>query len=141
MANQEIRAMVRKAETAEHQIRMLVEAWADAVRRHDMPGILADREPDIVMFDLPPPLQSKGIAAYRETWDLFFKYHKPSQAFDVEELTITVGDDVAFVFAVMRCGAGSTPGGFLFRLTVGLRRIDGEWRVTHEHHSIPAVDG
>jgi ketosteroid isomerase-like protein len=25
-----------------------------------------------------------------------------------------------------------------FRLTVGLRKIDGRWVVTHEHHSIPA---
>ena len=27
-----------------------------------------------------------------------------------------------------------------FRLTVGLRKIDGQWIVTHEHHSIPAED-
>ena len=23
------------------------------------------------------------------------------------------------------------------RATLGLRRIDGEWRITHEHHSVP----
>jgi uncharacterized protein (TIGR02246 family) len=133
--------MMQQAETAERQIRALIEAWADAARRHDMPGILAHHADDIVMFDLPPPLQAKGLEAYRKTWDLFFKSHKPSQAFDIEELTIAAGEDVAFAVAVMRCGAGPTPGGFLFRLTIGLRRIDGDWRVTHEHHSLPAVDG
>jgi ketosteroid isomerase-like protein len=132
---------MRQADTAERQIRALIETWADAVRRHDIPGILAHHEHDIVMFDLPPPLQSKGMEEYRKTWDLFFKYHKPSQAFDIEELTISADEDVAFAFAVMRCGAGSKPGGFLFRLTIGLRRIDGDWRVTHEHHSVPAADG
>jgi ketosteroid isomerase-like protein len=30
--------------------------------------------------------------------------------------------------------------GFLFRLTVGLRKIDGDWRIAHEHHSVPAKD-
>ena len=39
-----------------------------------------------MMFDMPPPLQSRGIAAYKKTWDLFFAYHQPGQAFDVEEL-------------------------------------------------------
>ena len=40
----------------EIQIKVLLEAWADAVRRHDIPAILAHHEPDMVMFDLPPPL-------------------------------------------------------------------------------------
>jgi hypothetical protein len=30
--------------------------------------------------------------------------------------------------------------GFLFRLTVGLHKVDGNWRITHEHHSVPATD-
>ena len=92
------------------------------------------------MFDVPPPLQSRGIDEYRKTWDLFFKFHDPGQRFDIEELEISAGDDVAFAVAIMRCAGGSTPEGFPFRLTVGLRRIDGDWRITHEHHSVPAED-
>jgi uncharacterized protein (TIGR02246 family) len=130
--------MTQQAET---QIRALIEAWAAAVRRHDMPAILAHHAQDIVMFDLPPPLQVKGMEDYKKTWDLFFEYHKPSQAFDVEELAVTAGDDVAFTFGIMRCGAGPKPEGFPFRLTMGLRKVDGAWRITHEHHSLPAVDG
>jgi ketosteroid isomerase-like protein len=80
--------------------------------------------------------------APRKTWDLFFRYHKPSQAFDIEELAITAGEDVAFAVAIMRCGSATSSGppeegGFLFRLTIGLRKIDGRWRVAHEHHSVP----
>src|ERR1700744_2657865 len=113
--------MMQQAGAAENQIRALIEGWADAVRRHDLPGILAHHEHDIVMFDVPPPLQSRGMNEYQETWDLFFKYHKPAQAFDVEELAITAGEDVAFAAAIMRCGS-DTDGDFLFRLTVGLRQ-------------------
>jgi ketosteroid isomerase-like protein len=80
--------MVQQTATAEGQIRALIEAWADSVRRHDIPGILAHHDPDIVMFDVPPPLQSRGLDEYKKTWDLFFNYHKPSQAFDIEELAI-----------------------------------------------------
>ena len=137
--------MAQRNEPAEAKIRILIEAWADAVRRHDFPGILAHHDQDIVMFDVPLPLQSRGIDEYKKTWDLFFAYHQPSQAFDIEELAITAGDDVAFAIAIMRCGS-ATPsgppeeGGFLFRLTIGLRKIGGEWRIAHEHHSVPATD-
>jgi ketosteroid isomerase-like protein len=137
--------MTQQIGTAESQIKAVIDAWADAVRRHDLPGILAHHEQDIVMFDVPPPLQSRGMDEYKKTWDLFFKYHKPSQAFDIEELAITAGKDVAFAVVIMRCGSDTSSGppeegGFLFRLTIGLRNIDGGWRITHEHHSVPSTD-
>ncbi len=137
--------MMQQDGTGESEIRAIVEAWADAVRRHDLPGILARHEQNIVMFDVPPPLQSRGIDEYRKTWDLFFRYHKPRQAFDIEKLAITAGEDVAFAVAIMRCGSGTSSGpaeqeGFLFRLTIGLRKVDGNWLITHEHHSVPATD-
>lgn len=133
--------MVQQAGTAEGQIKALIEAWADAVRRHDLPAILAHHEADIVMFDVPPPFQSRGMEEYKKTWDLFFKYHKPSQTFDIEELAIIAGEDVAFAVAIMRCVSNPPEdGGFLFRLTIGLRKIAGAWRITHEHHSVPATD-
>ena len=129
----------------EIRIKALLDAWADAVRRHDLPAILAHHEPDMVMFDLPPPLQCKGIEAYKETWGLLFRYHKPGTAFDIQELAITAGQDVAFALAIMRCGPESSSDpddrdGFLFRLTVCLRKVDGYWRIAHEHHSVPAAD-
>jgi uncharacterized protein (TIGR02246 family) len=137
--------MIQQDETAENQIKALIETWADAVRRHDLSGILAHHEQDIVMFDVPPPLQSRGMDEYKKTWDLFFRYHEPSQAFDIEELAVTAGKNVAFAVAIMRCGSSTASGppqegGFLFRLTIGLRKVNGDWRIAHEHHSVPATD-
>ena len=137
--------MSQRGGSAEPEIKALIEAWADAVRRHDLPAILAHHADDIVMFDVPPPMQSRGLAEYKKTWDLFFAYHKPGQAFDVEELKLHVGDTVAFAVAIMRCGSATVsgppaPAGFQFRLTIGLCQVDGAWRIQHEHHSVPATD-
>ena len=122
-------------------IRDLVENWARAVRIKNLDGILANHSPDMLMFDVPPPIQSRGIEAYRKTWDLFFSWSQDSGVFDISEMHITAGNDVAFVTALMRC-AGTEPNGdkieLAFRLTIGLRKIDGQWIVMHEHHSIPA---
>jgi len=127
--------------TDEGAIRDLVENWARAVRTKDLDGILANHSPDMLMFDVPPPIQSKGIEAYRKTWDLFFSWSQDSGVFDISEMNITAGKDVAFVTALMRCAGPEANGDkteLEFRLTIGLRKIDGQWTVIHEHHSIPA---
>jgi ketosteroid isomerase-like protein len=130
--------MTQQGQTDENQIRTLIEAWADAVRRHDLPAILAHHDRDIVMFDVPPPFQSRGLDEYKKTWDLYFGCNRPSDAFDIEDIAITAGNDVAFAVMIMRCGPRESE--FQFRLTIGLRKVDGAWRITHEHHSVPATD-
>ena len=125
----------------EAAIRELVESWARAVRAKDLDGILANHSTDMLMFDVPPPLQSKGIEAYKKTWELFFSWSNDPVVFDIKDMDIIAGSDVAFVAALMRC-AGTEKNGerieLEFRLTIGLRRIGDQWMVLHEHHSIPA---
>ena len=125
--------------TDEQQIRTLIERWAAAVHEGDLATVLADHDPDILMFDVPPPEQGvRGIDAYRETWPGFFAWQASGAVFEIESLDVTAGADVAFASALLRCG---TPEQFerepeqRLRLTVGLRRAGGRWTVTHEHHS------
>lgn len=127
-------------QTDEREVRAIIENWAAAVRRHDLAGVEAHHAQNIVMYDLPLPLQCKGMEEYRRTWDLFFKYHSLGGAFDIQDLAVVAGDDVAFAFTTMRCAGKSNPDGFLFRLTIGLRKIAGQWQVIHEHHSEAAKD-
>jgi uncharacterized protein (TIGR02246 family) len=125
------------------QIRALIEQWAAAVHRGDLDGVLAHHSADIVMFDVPPPYEGvRGIAAYRETWPPFFGW-QTGAVFEIVSLDITAGDDVAFAYGLLRC---DTPDGLArnpdnrLRLTLGLRKQDGQWVVTHEHHSFPSAD-
>jgi uncharacterized protein (TIGR02246 family) len=127
--------------TDETEIRNLVESWARAVRTKNLDGILANHSPEILMFDVPPPAQLKGIEAYKKTWDVFFAWFQDSGVFDIKELNITAGDDVGFGTALMRCAGTEANGDKVeldFRLTICFRKIDGRWTVMHEHHSVPA---
>ena len=117
------------------QIRTLVHAWASAIRDRDLDRVLADHTADIVMFDVPPPQNGvRGIDAYRETWPPFFKWLARGAAFDIVELDVTAGADVAYANALLRCG---TPEDFAaqpdtrLRLTLGLRKDHGRWVVAH----------
>jgi ketosteroid isomerase-like protein len=81
--------------------------------------------------------------AHKKTWDLFFSWSSDPVRFDITDTSITAGRDVAFVLATMRCAGAESNGEHEpldFRLTVGLRKIDGQWTIMHEHHSVPAVD-
>jgi ketosteroid isomerase-like protein len=124
----------------ETTIRTLIENWAAAVRRKDLPAIMRDHAPDLVMFDVPPPFESRGIVAYEATWETFFRWAGTPVMFDVRRLEIVAGAEVAFAVALMRCNGGEPggPAGELdFRLTVGLRKVGRRWTIVHEHHSIP----
>jgi uncharacterized protein (TIGR02246 family) len=124
-------------------VRDLIEAWADAVRRKDYDGILRSHAADFVMFDVPPPFKSVGLDAYRKSWDLFFSWSSGPVRFDIQEMDVTAGADVAFAFASMRCegpGSDGKPEALDFRLTIALRKVDGRWVIAHEHHSVPAID-
>jgi uncharacterized protein (TIGR02246 family) len=127
--------------TDEARIRGIVENWARAVRTKNIDGILANHSSDVLMFDVPPPLQSKGIEAYKKTWDLFFSWSHDPVVFDFTAMNITAGSDVAFVTALMRCTGTEANRERIeleFRLTIGLRKVGSQWLITHEHHSIPA---
>lgn len=125
----------------ETAIREVIEAWSAAVRRKDYDGVLARHSPGMLMFDVPGPFQSKGIEAYGKTWDLFFGWMPGPPKFELSDIRITAGTDVAFVTAHGHCfgpGDDGRPTDLDFRLTIGLRKIDGQWIVMHEHHSVPA---
>ena len=124
-------------------VRDLIETWADAVRRKDYEGILRSHTADFVMFDVPPPFKSVGLDAYWKTWDVFYSWSSGPVRFEIQEIDVTAGVDVAFAFASMRCegpGADGKPEPLNFRLTICLRKVDGRWMIAHEHHSVPAVD-
>jgi ketosteroid isomerase-like protein len=126
----------------EAQIRALIERWAKAVREENRAAIRADHDSNILMFDVPPPFLSRGLDAYMATWETFFSSVEKPIAFDFHDVQITCGQEVAFATATGSCvniDAHGKREPLEFRVTMGLRKIAGEWRVMHEHHSLPAT--
>ena len=125
----------------EAQIRELIETWAKSVRARDIEGIMAHHAHDILLFDVPPPVQLRGIHEYRKSWEHFFPWFGESGLFEISELNITAGDEVAFCHGLIRCSAtDASPDKveLVVRLTICCRKIHGQWTVVHEHHSEPS---
>jgi uncharacterized protein (TIGR02246 family) len=122
-------------------VRAIIENWASAVSRRDLAGILRDHDPHLLLFDVPPPLHATGLEAYKRSWDAFFSWATDPVVFDVGNIRVTAGNDVAFVTATVRC-TGQTDGRDAeehVRLTIGLQKISGRWTIVHEHHSVAAT--
>jgi PhnB protein len=131
--------MSRKTKASdEAQIRAVIEKWAAALRNKDTAGVLSHYTPNQVHFSLAPPLVStvsnaESLSAWFATWE-------GSIGYDILNLNITVGGDVAFSHSLNRMQGTMTDGSkgdLWFRHTLGFQRITGVWKIAHEHESVP----
>jgi uncharacterized protein (TIGR02246 family) len=125
----------------DEEIRQLITAWIRAVHAGDLRAVLDRHTADIVMFDVPPPERGVvGLRAYEETWPPFFTWQASGATFELDDLQIVAGAEVAYAYALLWCGSpdelAERPERRL-RISFGLRRDEGVWLIQHEHHSFP----
>ena len=121
-------------------IRELVEGFANAMRAKDIRGVMSVFAPDVVSFDLGPPLQHGGGEAFLTRWQELFDAYRSAIDFEVRDLSIAVGDDVAFSHSLNRIGGTTKDAGKLdlwLRWTAGYRKTNGKWLIVHEQVSVP----
>jgi uncharacterized protein (TIGR02246 family) len=124
----------------EVEIRQRIDKMAAAIRSMDLEGLMPIYAPDIVSFDIEPPLQHLGAEAKRKNWTNAFTVYERPLAYDIRDLTITVSEDVAIVRGLNRI-AGTLKNGnrneYWVRWTACFRKIQGTWLITHDQISVP----
>ncbi|WP_342240194.1 YybH family protein [Inquilinus sp. OTU3971] len=126
---------------SEAEIRALIEQRAAALRRKDAKGFVACQSADYALYSLysmGSPLaadqaSSEEVDGWFATWDGPIGY-------EVRDLRIAAGEDVAFCHGFARMSGAKTDGETVdlwFRLTLGLRRAADGWTIVHEHESVP----
>jgi ketosteroid isomerase-like protein len=132
------------ASVAEDQIRELLEQWARATRNGQQDEVLAHHAPDVLIYDVLPPMKYEGAAAYRRSWGDWQPDTQGEGQFELRDLSIVSGSDVAFAHCFIQCG-GTLPNGKSFedfvRATFCLQKISGGWKVVHQHISKPFRPG
>ena len=127
------------SETDKAAIRAIIEAMHKAHHDKDAAAIVAPYTKDAAIFSLAPPLSHHGMdlaekQAWLDTWQGPIEHAS-------RDLDISVSGDLAFCHGYFRlAGTPKSVGheiGFWMRATVCLRKIDGEWKIVHEHESVP----
>ena len=127
---------------AEALIRQRVEDVAKALRAKDIEGVMSLYAPNLVSFDIVPPLRYVGADNKRRAWQEAFAAYPGPFAYEVHDLNVTThGEELAFVHSLNHVNATLASGQITemwLRWTACLRRIDGDWLVVHDHVSVPA---
>lgn len=124
----------------EAAIRESIERFAKSFRAKDADGCMAIFSPNIVSFDIIPPLQTVGADAFVTHWHEFFASYEGALDVEFPDVSVVTGDDVAFSYCLHRI-AGTLKTGrktdFWLRWTAGWRKTGGRWLVVHEQVSVP----
>jgi ketosteroid isomerase-like protein len=126
----------------EVDIRRRMDKWAEAIRAVDLDGVTSNYAPDIASFDLGPPLRHVGAQAKRKNWAEVFAMFQHPVDYEIRDLTITMGDDVAFGHSLNRISGTSKDGKKIdvwVRFTACFRKMDSIWLIVHDHVSVGAT--
>lgn len=124
----------------EAQIRSLIENRARAVYNKDVAQAISDHAPDVLLFDVVTPLQYVGVDTARERTGEWFSNYEGPIGYEIRDLDVTVGRDVAFCHYFYRVTGKMKSGqqiAMWVRATCCFCSIDGAWKMTHEHNSVP----
>ena len=124
----------------EGMIREQLDALIGALRAEDLEALRQIYAADIVSFDVEPPLQHVGVDAKLHNWLTVFSMLDDLD-YEVRELALVVGDDVAFGHGFGRLSGtmknGTATDGMWVRVTFCFQKLDGRWLITHDQASVP----
>jgi ketosteroid isomerase-like protein len=125
----------------EVEIRQRLDTLTRAIRALDLEAVMSIYITDVVSFDIEPPLQHVGAESKRKNWERVFGVYGHPLGYEIRDLTITVGEGVAFAHSLNRLSgtmkSGTTTAGFWVRATTCFRKVDGGWFIAHDHVSVP----
>ncbi|HSA66951.1 MAG TPA: SgcJ/EcaC family oxidoreductase [Methyloceanibacter sp.] len=124
----------------EAQIRGLLDDWVTAIRAKDVEHVVSHYAPDVVSFDLAPPLDYRGTEEIRRSLEEWFPTFRGPVGYEIHDLSVTVGDEVAFSRSLNHITGKRTNDeetDVWVRATVCYQRSGGKWLIAHEHISVP----
>ncbi|SES39371.1 YybH family protein [Lentzea albida] len=134
--------MTRTLVRDEAEILALFTEQEEGMRLRDPGRVVARFAGDAVTCTLAPPLRNTGLDARDpEAVAGWMAGFDGPITLEHRDLEVVVSGDVAFAHGLARLAAVPVgyPQGFSMwmRVTVGLRRREGRWLVTHSHESVP----
>lgn len=121
-------------------IRRIIDKRVAAIHEKDIDALLAHHAQDVMTFDVLDPLRNSGSDMVRERAEKWISSYDEAPGYEVRDLSITAGERVAFCHYLYRVSGTLKTGGTIdmwVRATICFIRIEGEWKIVHEHQSVP----
>ena len=117
----------------------LFDRWATANRNKNIDAIMELYHPDLCSYDAVGPLQFTGATDYRAHWEKCLP-KDADMIVEMQKPTIRVSGHLGVAHFLIRCGMRAQDGSeqaSWMRSSYQLEKRDGEWRIAHEHFSVP----
>ncbi|PZX46504.1 YybH family protein [Algoriphagus chordae] len=128
-------------------IKKLKEGLTQAIREKNVEATNNAFSDNCVMFLLAPPLSFKKNedSSGDNDIEIWFSTWKNEIRLETKELVITCGNDIAFLHSLEHLTGtrtDNTETDTWFRETLCLKKINGKWKIIHQHQSFPMyMDG
>jgi ketosteroid isomerase-like protein len=122
-------------------IRQRVEDCVKALRAKDIDGVMSIYAPNVVSFDIVPPLRYAGAGNKRRAWQEAFATYTGTIAYEVHDLNVASHGELAFAHSLNHISGTLVSGhtsDLWLRWTACFRQIGGVWLIVHDHASVPA---
>ena len=126
----------------EREILERIESLAEAIRYKNVDQVMSHYAPDVLVFDLQPPLEVRGAAAYRKNIEKWFASMAGRINFEMSDVHVSADEEHAICHSISHVAGARAGGGradYWVRVTSGWRKLHGQWVVTHEHISMPTM--
>src|SRR5262252_9081490 len=84
----------------EAAIRQRVADWAAAISAKNLDAVVSLYAPDVVAFDLTPPLRYAGADGKRRAWQAVLAALSGPIAYAVRDLNVTTHGELAFAYSL-----------------------------------------
>jgi uncharacterized protein (TIGR02246 family) len=126
--------------SSETEIRQWLDSFKHAFDARDAKAVMALYTPDVIAYDIVPPLQYKGADAYGKDFATFFSQYQGPMDIEFQDCRITSSGDLAIVSCLNHVTGTLTNGqtsSVWLRDTTALHRVNGQWLDFHDHVSAP----
>lgn len=126
--------------TAAAELRALIDQRVQAIASRDARYLADAQDPDVLAFNVLPPLRLRGSDQVAEQTRAWFDGYADGPGYEVHDLRIDVDGSVgstAFLYHVTGTLHSGDEVSMWVRATLVWRKIDGRWRIVHDHESIP----
>ena len=127
-------------DSAQDDVRALLEHRVAACQAKDIDRLMSLYSPNIVYFDVVPPVHFIGSDAVRANFLRWFGEYEGPIGLETHELQVAISGDAAFAHMLhLDKGNVHVPAEqeFWLRSTVCCQRLNERWLITHEHISMP----
>jgi uncharacterized protein (TIGR02246 family) len=125
---------------AAKEIRGWLDRWMKAFKEKDADAVMALYADDVIAYDVVPPLQYVGKAAYRADYQQLFSQYDSNLNVEIRDLHVGATGDLGYA-AGLELISGTLKHGqksaVWLRFTSLLRKSDGRWLDFHDHVSVP----